>query len=359
MKVECRKFERRAVGRLVKASKLSHSWQLALNARPASVALFESLLSGKVRVEVDGFEVFKRRLDGAVKESGFAVQHQGQLNLGFRKVGGDFTLRINGRDFEEGSAFTVPLADGGAFPSFPVLQNDNRMSPSPSPNPRSSRQLDEDQVRLGGAPGSLKDSGLTGGDSSLGGGSWHEKVPKTTPKEPEGRPEFASQARGTFPPPITLAVPTSSRSLDSHSKSASPVPSQSGESRAERGTPQRAVATSTDRVDPHGTNRSGADPRFWSEASRGGEGRAGSQRETLNPNFTDSQILSSNPPQGGPGPKRTTFPPGAQGGPLGASTGLKMPLVHGPGAPPPTDLMYPNPFAGEIPNKFKQGRPAR
>lgn len=136
MEVHCRSYERQSIGQIIKATKISYKWLLYVGDQRYEIVLRESLLSGKVRVSVNSNEIFHRKMENQQKEIGFCLLADVFGSIEFRKVSPEFELRLNKSQFKEGGNISLAMNDSFAGHSYPLMMNDNRLSPSPSPDLR-------------------------------------------------------------------------------------------------------------------------------------------------------------------------------------------------------------------------------
>lgn len=136
MEVQCLDYERHSIGQIIKLTKILYMWRLNVGEQRHEITLRESLLSGKVRVSLNGKEMFHRKMENQQKEFGFGLPSEQFKSIEFRKVSPEFELRINGCQFQKGSKISLKVEESSNRNSFPIVLNDNRLSPSPSPESR-------------------------------------------------------------------------------------------------------------------------------------------------------------------------------------------------------------------------------
>jgi hypothetical protein len=107
MNLLCQHYEKKSVGKLLRGSKLNHVWQMLVDNQSVYINLFESLVSKKIRVEIDGVELMASRMDLPQKESGFVIYYQNFLTFRFRKAAQDLVLTVNDVKFLEGMSAVI------------------------------------------------------------------------------------------------------------------------------------------------------------------------------------------------------------------------------------------------------------
>lgn len=106
MPVDCISSSKKAVGKIVKNTKFNYKWTLILDGQDLIVSLSESMLSSKVRVDINHSNLYCVKLDDDQKKQGFQV-HFEKIHFFFRKTVDNFQLYINEEQFSEGHTFQV------------------------------------------------------------------------------------------------------------------------------------------------------------------------------------------------------------------------------------------------------------
>lgn len=88
------------VGKFLKATKHMTKWTFAVAGKQHEAALYESVVSGKLKVTLDGQVMLERKVPEEGRRSGVAVE-TAELNLFFMKIGSKWEFRVNDVKFVE------------------------------------------------------------------------------------------------------------------------------------------------------------------------------------------------------------------------------------------------------------------